>query len=287
MAEIPVPETQEITAKAVHEARAYQVRPDHPFIYVSRIISPDYVDIRLLNGRPNQRDVVVEQLLKVVDSTGPDFYAVCGYVTADLTYGGLVADRMRKPYFYVRGSEKGHGKGKLIEGIPEEELAGKVNLHVGDLLTKATSAKDLAKAVREVGSNVQYHVPIFDRLQGGREALAEIGIEVRPTCIMDNSFYQTGIDYGLITREDLAEVRRYREDSGAWARTYLEEHPDFFKRELERPGAIVDGHIRVPDAIEVLTVGYQDLVKEFSEYMRGILYKLGVKDPVPDFGYEP
>ena len=33
---------------AVHKVNAYSIRPDNPFIFNSRILSPDYVDLSFL-----------------------------------------------------------------------------------------------------------------------------------------------------------------------------------------------------------------------------------------------
>jgi orotate phosphoribosyltransferase len=293
MKEYPVPETQESTASAVHEARAYQVRPERPFIYVSRIISPDYVDIRLLNGNPKQRTVVIRDLIAIInnimDSTGTDFFAICGYVTADLTFGGIVADKMGLPYFYVRDADKAHGKGKRIEGVAEEDLAGKEVLHLGDLLTKGTTSKQLAEAVRSVGGIVRYHVPIFDRLQGGREELSSIGIEVVPACIMDSSFYRIGAEQGLISEHAMYEIARYRANGIEWARDYLRKHPEFFKAVFQKPDAIVNGMLKskVQEVLEVLTMGYPELVAEFSPQIKKLLEEFNVTQDVPVFGFIP
>ena len=283
---VDIPETQEIVAKAVHAAKAYEIRPDHPFIYVSKIISPDYVDIRLLNGDPQQRDIVMEETKDIITKLGPSrFFAFCGYVTADLTFGGILSDWAFKPYFYVRDSEKGHGAAKRIEGVKPEQLEGKEVLHIGDLLTRGTTSKKLADVMKETGATLKYHVPIFDRLQGGREALSELGIEVHPACIMDDSFYQTGIKAGLITEKDFEEVQSYRADNTGWATNYLRNNTEFFRRELQKPGIIENGEIKTPDVLEVLTVGYPQLKDEFAPYIRGLLKELGVTQPVPDFEY--
>jgi orotate phosphoribosyltransferase len=286
MTDYPVPKTQKAVTVAVHEAYAYQIRPEHPFIYKSRIISPDYTDIRLLGGKPKQNSVAIDSLISTINDLNVDFYAIGGFVTADVPFSAVVAYVMEKPHFYVRDAEKGHGKGKQIEGIPQEELDGKEVLHVGDLITKGTSAKDFANAVSSVGGIVRYHIPVFDRLQGGREELEKIGISVYPTCLMNDSFYQIAINKNIIAKASLDTVMEYRKDSSKWARNYLRNNPEFFLRELKKPSVIVNGKIEIPDALDVLIRAYPDLKDEFAPQIRKYLHDLGVKTEVPEFNYK-
>ncbi|MEI6915514.1 MAG: orotate phosphoribosyltransferase [Armatimonadota bacterium] len=78
--------------------------------------------------------------------------------------------------FIVRKAAKEHGAGKLIEGhLPE----GKPVLMVEDTITTAGSVMKAVEAVRERGNQVAAVWGLVDRLSGGREALAEIGVELR------------------------------------------------------------------------------------------------------------
>ena len=141
--------TSRDVAVSIMRSKAYEIRPNDPFIYASRIISPDYVDVRLLAGDPEERSRVIGYLSGVASSLKPDI--IGSHVTADVPFASMVADRLGLPLFYMRGEEKMHGKGKNIEGMREESIRGRNVLHVGDLLTKGTTSISFAEGTRSVG----------------------------------------------------------------------------------------------------------------------------------------
>jgi orotate phosphoribosyltransferase len=79
--------------------------------------------------------------------------------------------------FYVRAEAKGHGLQKTIEGPPltrEDRV-----LLVDDVMTSGGSIiKAVERLRQEVGCEVTGALTIVDREAGGREALAQAGIEL-------------------------------------------------------------------------------------------------------------
>jgi orotate phosphoribosyltransferase len=290
MADITVPETQNEAAEQIYKSRAYETYENrqgfpknHPFIGNARGLLLDYLDIRILNGKPEERTAIIKHLSDTVNKLGSDILG--GFVSADLTFLGMVADRLGKPCFYVREDEKAHGTGRIIEGLREDEISGKTITHVGDLLTTGKASVNLITAANGAGGIVKYHTPIFDRLQGGREKLLGMNVEVRPICIANSDFYNTGLALGYVTENFLEQNKTYRSNTSEWVANYLRNNPDFFEFELQRKGVIVNGELKKPDSLEVLTRGYPQLKDEFTPYINNLLKELGVNQSIPEFNY--
>lgn len=77
--------------------------------------------------------------------------------------------------FSVRKKAKEHGTGQRIEGgLPPE---GRCIL-VEDSMTTGGSALNAAEAVTELGARILAVFTLVDRMEGGRERLAEKGLEL-------------------------------------------------------------------------------------------------------------
>jgi orotate phosphoribosyltransferase len=77
--------------------------------------------------------------------------------------------------FSVRKEAKGHGTGKLIEGIFR---AGDSVVVVEDVITSGGSASKAAEAVRAEGGTILGVLAVVDRQEGGRQALEGQGVQV-------------------------------------------------------------------------------------------------------------
>jgi orotate phosphoribosyltransferase len=79
------------------------------------------------------------------------------------------------PYVIVRKSRKEYGTGNRVEG----ELDGGERVVVlEDVATTGTSAAEAVEALREAGATVDRAMVVVDRGEGGRERLAEEGVEL-------------------------------------------------------------------------------------------------------------
>jgi orotate phosphoribosyltransferase len=92
--------------------------------------------------------------------------------------------------FLVRDRAKGHGLGRLIEGLLEPGMTAAL---VDDVATSGRSLVRAARAVREFGGSVWGAFCRLDRQAGAAEALAEEGVPFYPLF--------TAADLGIIEEE--------------------------------------------------------------------------------------
>lgn len=145
-------------AKALMDIKAVLLRPQEPFTWASGWHSPIYCDNRRILSHPELRAQVAQWLADKAMELYPDAEVVAGVATGAIAHGVLAADRMQKPFVYVRPKPKDHGTGSQIEG----ELApGKKVVVIEDLISTGMSSLAAVKALRDAGAEVLGMVAIF------------------------------------------------------------------------------------------------------------------------------
>jgi orotate phosphoribosyltransferase len=139
----------------------------------SGVISNEYFDKYQFESNPELLASIAIQLNHLVNGLDYDYLA-------PLEMGGIpIATAMammnKKSMVFVRKEAKKYGTAKLAEGpvISEQEL-----LIVEDVVTSGGQIIISAKDLRERGAIVRKAVCVIDREAGGREKLAEVGIEL-------------------------------------------------------------------------------------------------------------
>src|SRR3989344_2739122 len=90
-------------------------RPRQPFRFDSGILSPVYVDNRLLISMPRERELIIKYLVDKIRKIGvPD--VVAGVATAGITHAAWIAQKLNLPMVYVRAKPKDHGRQNQVEG---------------------------------------------------------------------------------------------------------------------------------------------------------------------------
>ena len=145
-------------AKALMDIKAVLLRPQEPFTWASGWHSPIYCDNRRILSHPELRAQVAQWLADKAMELYPEAEVVAGVATGAIAQGVLAADRMQKPFVYVRPKPKDHGTGSQIEG----ELApGKKVVVIEDLISTGMSSLAAVKALRDAGAEVLGMVAIF------------------------------------------------------------------------------------------------------------------------------
>ena len=164
-------------AAAVHEA----CHLTGEFTLRSGATATDYFDKFRFEARPDLLAAVADELALLVPE-GTE-------VLAGLELGGIpivtaLSLRTGLPAAFVRKQAKPYGTRRLAEGA---DVDGRRVLVVEDVSTTAGQMLLSTKDLRDAGAHVDHALVVIDRLAGGREALAGIGVEL----------------HALFTRDDL------------------------------------------------------------------------------------
>jgi orotate phosphoribosyltransferase len=147
--------------------------------------SSEYFDKYLFESDPRLLDALVRAMVDLVPA-GTE-------VLAGLELGGLPIVTLLSrftglPAAFVRKQAKPYGTRRFAEGAAVE---GRRVLVVEDVVTSGGQIVISTGQMRDLGAEIDWAVCAIDREQGGREALAESGIEL----------------HSALTRSDLERVR--------------------------------------------------------------------------------
>ena len=147
------------------------------FKLTSGKLSPYYIDLRIVPSFPDAFHEICDFYVDFIRSEvgAGDFERVAGIPVAGIPFAALIAYSLKKPFLYVRKGVRLHGRERSIEGViaPGDRV-----LLIDDLITTGLSLRKAAKAIMAEGGIVADAVVLLDRLEGGKEKLAERGIKL-------------------------------------------------------------------------------------------------------------
>ena len=185
-------------ARELLRIEAVKVQPDAPFTWASGWRSPFYCDNRKALSFPEVRTLVRDSLCNVITRDFPDFDVIAGVATGAIAQGALVADRMGKPFVYVRSAPKDHGLANLIEGYLKP---GSRVMVVEDLVSTGLSSLKAVDALRDAGCEVVGMVASFTYgFPVAEEAFQKAGVKLS-TLTDYPAMLETAVTSGYINPE--------------------------------------------------------------------------------------
>ena len=141
----------EQVAQALIDLRAFGYTPDQPITFKSGILSPVYIDNRILPFHPLQWRTVIMAFAQLIEHEQLAYDALAGIATAGIPHSSALAFHLQQPSLFIRKEAKGHGTQKRVEG---GDVQGKHVLLVEDLVTMGGSSLDGVAVLREEGATV-------------------------------------------------------------------------------------------------------------------------------------
>ena len=142
------------------------------FTLASGKTSPYYVDIKKAVTRPEILRAIGRGIAKYAHRAD----RIAGVELGAVPIAAVVALETGKPYVMVRKDRKEHGTSKDYEG---DLVAGDRLLFVEDVVTTGGTLLRAVERMRAAGADVTEVVAVVDREEGGKEALAAIGVTLR------------------------------------------------------------------------------------------------------------
>lgn len=200
-------------ANALLRIKAVNLNPKQPFTWTSGMKSPIYCDNRLTISYPDIRGMIADGFAELIRERHPDAELIAGAATGGIPHAALVADRLELPMVYVRSKPKGHGQGRMIEGVLHE---GQKTVVIEDLISTGGSSLKVAQAVDEAGGRTLAVAAIFTyEFASAVEAFRAANVELH-TLTSFSALIREAAASGAIDSEDLDLLGRWRDNPNAY-----------------------------------------------------------------------
>jgi len=188
----------------------------NPFTWTSGIKSPIYCDCRNLISFPEARDTIVSAFEQVIQERALNHDYLVGPATGGIPWASFLADRLKVPMLYVRKAPKGHGAGKMVEGVAHEDKPNM--LVIEDAFSTGGSSIKSANALRnELGAEVTHILGIFSWSAPASSTNAK---EAKVELIALTEFDEIAaalLEAGKITEDEKASLERFHDSPADWA----------------------------------------------------------------------
>ena len=203
------------TAKLLLQINAIKLNPKNPFTWASGWKSPIYCDNRIILSYPKIRKLICDFLASLIDQNIKDYDLIAGVATGAIGVGMLVANKLDKPFIYVRSDRKKHGRKNNIEGFYKKDQKVVV---IEDLISTGKSSLDACDSLISENLKVKSLVSIFNyNFDVSEENFKSKKIQYFSLCS-----YNYLIDYALennfFSSSEIDELRKWRNDPINWNR---------------------------------------------------------------------
>ena len=206
--------TTRSSAKALLDAGAVTFSPEKPYTFTSGLLSPVYVDNRVLVYHPEAWRTIVEGFQSQIAARKLRYDVIAGVAVGGLPHSSALAYSMNRPSVFIRKETKGHGRGKRVEG---GAVAGRRVLLVEDLVTTGGSSLSAVDALRESGATVTDALAIISYGFGAaRTAFERADIALR-TLTDFETLLKLARERQMLNAEQVSLIRRWFADPSCWS----------------------------------------------------------------------
>lgn len=202
-------------AQQLLEIEAVQLNIEKPFEWASGWLSPIYCDNRKILSVPAARNFICEALCRSILHNYPSVEVIAGVATGAIAMGALIANRLDKPFIYVRPRRKDHGTGARIEGTLESKSRVVI---VEDLISTGNSALSAAECLRMSCADVLGVVAIFSyNFDVARRAFEKSNCELHTLTNYD-TLIQEAANSNYVSTKQLETLKIWRLTPNTWGR---------------------------------------------------------------------
>jgi orotate phosphoribosyltransferase len=211
-----VPESRQAVAAALLDTGAVSYRIDPPYRLVSGLFAPIYVDCRLLISHREARATVIGFMQRVIESRIglANVDAIAGTTTAGLPYAAVLAERLGRPFVYVKSEAEPFGRMSRVEGRIEP---GQQIVVIEDHITTGSSVLATTASLRDAGAAVATCVSILAYgFEEARRSFADASLSLFHLTDSDTLLH-VALEKGIIIPHVDREVRAWLRDPKSWS----------------------------------------------------------------------
>ena len=195
------------------QIKAIKLNPTNHFTWASGWYSPIYCDNRKILSYPAVRKQVYEAFADLIAEKYPEAEVLAGVATGAIAHGVLVAEKMGKPFIYVRSAPKSHGLTNQVEG---EVKPGSKVVVIEDLVSTGGSSLSAVDALKKAGCDVLGMVAIFTYgFPTAEQNFTNAGVKL-DTLSNYNTMIEMAIEQGYVHPDELETLKEWRRDPASW-----------------------------------------------------------------------
>lgn len=176
--------TDETKRKVALSLNQYGILQFGQFTLKSGIVSPFYIDMRVIQSYPEALHDVATIYVELLGDLPSDVF-LAGIPEAGIPLATAVGYEANRPLIQPRAKTKEHGKGKLIEG--DWKPGDKVAI-IDDLITKGDSKLESLEQFKACDLEVLGFYLLIDREMGGKQLVEKAGYSVEVAMTMTEVF---------------------------------------------------------------------------------------------------
>jgi orotate phosphoribosyltransferase len=136
-----------------------------------------YLDKYRFETQPELLRQLGVRLARAAVEVEPEVVRLAGPALGAVALAASAAMASDLPFIIVRGETKEYGTANRIEG---PYASGDIVCLLEDVVTSGGALAEAVSALRDVGLVVRHAVCVVDREEGGADALARLGVRLRP-----------------------------------------------------------------------------------------------------------
>lgn len=189
-------------------------RPRQPFKFASGILSPVYVDNRLLVSSPTQRKKIIKYFIAAIKKIGK-FDVIAGTAVAGIPHAAWIAQNLNLPMVYVRAQPKDHGRQNQVEGSVRR---GQKVLVVEDMVSTAGSSARVIEVLRELGAKVTDVVAIYTHnLKAAGANFQKMNVKFHNLTDLEN-VAKVAVVEGFLKKDQVTVILDWARDPKGWGK---------------------------------------------------------------------
>ena len=201
------------TCKLLLQINAIKLNPKNPFTWASGWKSPIYCDNRIILSFPAVREKICSFLSQQIKKRYEDYDVIAGVATGAIGIGMLVANKLKKPFVYVRADRKKHGRKNSIEGFYEKSQKVVV---IEDLISTGNSSLEACQSLISENLKIKGLISIFNY----NFEISKLNFESKNISYSSLCSYNYLIDYAVknnyVSDVELTQLIKWRNNPQEW-----------------------------------------------------------------------